>query len=823
MPQNREAGARRHRQSEMLLQLRETITDAQNLDQMFDLMLEITRKEVSADRMTLFLNDEDKEELFSRRTSGQLREEIRVPNTSGIAGSVFTSGEAVIIDDAYDDPRFNRDVDKETGYTTKSLLCAPIRKPDGQVIGVAQALNSTHGAFRESDRRCLENMAERTADLLSQAQYAERVNPPYLKFLAKVEETPDEPEKTDVEPPRPEMPETLTPADISRLMAREPAFQACSGGLLARAMPHVSLRSLAEGETLQTTGDIARSAFLIVNGAFEVGMPDQKDIVIDQGFLGEEAVIALDTYISTARAVRPSAVLAFGPDAISKLKGSQHFQNRVRASFSGRFMENDEDRQEPEWNRLTKVGESPVQVIGWFLALVAPLLIIFGPDMGLWRALDGDLTTLLAILSSTVTMWVFRLLPDFVPALFAVLASILFGLSPPEKALSGFASESFFMAMSILGLSVVISVSGLSYRILLLLLKIGPANKVWYNLSLFISGMALTPVIPTTNGRAAIITPFLVDLLSAMDRKDAAQEAPRLSMNAISSISLLSAVFLSSKSVNFVIFGMLPPQEQFLFQWLNWFFAASVCGGALLFFYAACNWLLFRNASRPKIDKDLVTEQLRILGPMSAAEWAGVLGLGTLLLAFVTASVHRIDIPWVATAILFSLLMFGFLNKADFRQRIDWGFLIFLGALIGQVTVMRDVGMEAWLTETMSWLTEYMAGDFFTFTVMLSLAIFLVRMALPINATVVIFASLLIPTALSVGFNPWLTGFIILLMSEGFVWPYQASYYTQFISLAGPEGRADDHRLAIMNLLLFFFKLAAIFVSIPFWKQLGIL
>jgi DASS family divalent anion:Na+ symporter len=125
---------------------------------------------------------------------------------------------------------------------------------------------------------------------------------------------------------------------------------------------------------------------------------------------------------------------------------------------------------------------------------------------------------LLCAVCVTVVMWIFSLLPEFVPALFVVLISILLGVVPPEVALSGFGSKSFFMALRILGLSVVITVSGLSYRALLVLLRIGPANKVWYNICLFATGVALTPVVPTANGRISIVTPFLVDLLGAFDK-----------------------------------------------------------------------------------------------------------------------------------------------------------------------------------------------------------------------------------------------------------------------------------------------------------------
>ena len=63
---------------------------------------------------------------------------------SGIVGHVAKTGETVSIPDAYQDARFNKEVDERTGYTTKSVLCMPVMvQRDGKkfIIGVAMAIN----------------------------------------------------------------------------------------------------------------------------------------------------------------------------------------------------------------------------------------------------------------------------------------------------------------------------------------------------------------------------------------------------------------------------------------------------------------------------------------------------------------------------------------------------------------------------------------------------------------------------------------------------------------------------------------------------------
>lgn len=106
---------------------------------------------LNAERSTLFLNDEKSNELFSQVGEGLGATKIRLPNHKGIAGAVFTSGESVNIPHAYADLRFNPDVDRRTGFFTRSILCVPVINKNGKTIGVTQVLNKRGGAFTDED------------------------------------------------------------------------------------------------------------------------------------------------------------------------------------------------------------------------------------------------------------------------------------------------------------------------------------------------------------------------------------------------------------------------------------------------------------------------------------------------------------------------------------------------------------------------------------------------------------------------------------------------------------------------------------------------
>lgn len=125
-----------------LLTTAESLSSVINKDQLFEMIMLRSRKLVSADRCSLFTTDRNREYLLSKVASGTNRS-IVLPISHGIAGHVATTGQLLNIPDAYEDPRFNKDVDLSTGYRTKSILCVPIIGRAEQVIGVTQMINKT--------------------------------------------------------------------------------------------------------------------------------------------------------------------------------------------------------------------------------------------------------------------------------------------------------------------------------------------------------------------------------------------------------------------------------------------------------------------------------------------------------------------------------------------------------------------------------------------------------------------------------------------------------------------------------------------------------
>lgn len=133
------------RRTSALADISNRVSDTLSLDLVFTRLIEVVTETLNVERSSLFLHDPDTKELFSRVMQGNTVGEVRFPCSLGIAGSVFTRGEAEIIPDAYADTRFNRDVDTRTGYRTRNILCMPITTKGGTKVGVMEILNKKGG------------------------------------------------------------------------------------------------------------------------------------------------------------------------------------------------------------------------------------------------------------------------------------------------------------------------------------------------------------------------------------------------------------------------------------------------------------------------------------------------------------------------------------------------------------------------------------------------------------------------------------------------------------------------------------------------------
>jgi Nif-specific regulatory protein len=132
---------------------------------------------LGADRGTLYLLDRDRNQIFSKAAHLPEIEEIRLELGQGVAGSVAVSGKLTNLPDPYADGRFEKKVDKKTGYTTDSMLVAPIRDSEGDILGVLQVLNKKEGRFGGDDEETVTALAQQAGQVIEKTSLYAALKP----------------------------------------------------------------------------------------------------------------------------------------------------------------------------------------------------------------------------------------------------------------------------------------------------------------------------------------------------------------------------------------------------------------------------------------------------------------------------------------------------------------------------------------------------------------------------------------------------------------------------------------------------------------------
>lgn len=141
--------------------------------------IEGTMALVEAEAGSLLLLDEATGELYFEVALGEKGEavrEIRLKPGQGIAGHVAQTGQAVIVNDVQQDPRFAPQADRKSGFVTRNMVCAPVAVRD-KILGVLQALNKRDGRqFAQEDLQDLVTLGHQVGIAIENANLYEEIN-----------------------------------------------------------------------------------------------------------------------------------------------------------------------------------------------------------------------------------------------------------------------------------------------------------------------------------------------------------------------------------------------------------------------------------------------------------------------------------------------------------------------------------------------------------------------------------------------------------------------------------------------------------------------
>ncbi len=145
-----------------------------NLDEVLTRLLRRVYNAIDVEDGSILLIEEPSGDLVSQVVLGSVSEPFRVPKGQGIAGQVAETGVPVIVNDAQDDPRHFKQIDKDTGFVTQSILCVPLLTHE-KIIGVLEVFNKKSGRFTQEDQLLLSSIANYAGIAIDNARLHQNV------------------------------------------------------------------------------------------------------------------------------------------------------------------------------------------------------------------------------------------------------------------------------------------------------------------------------------------------------------------------------------------------------------------------------------------------------------------------------------------------------------------------------------------------------------------------------------------------------------------------------------------------------------------------
>ncbi|MDR3443074.1 MAG: SLC13 family permease [Legionella sp.] len=429
----------------------------------------------------------------------------------------------------------------------------------------------------------------------------------------------------------------------------------------------------------------------------------------------------------------------------------------------------------------------------------------------------------LTVLAAALVMWVFRLVPEYLPSLLILSAALFLHIAPEHIILSGFSSNSFFIAVSVFAVGALITKSRLFYRLSLVLLIYLPSKQSILQKFLFLFGALITPIMSVQSSRVALMAPLLDDILESSTIRPKSDTANALANAAFNGCILLSTVFLTGKSSNFIVFGLLSEQDQWQGGWLHWLWAASFPGFLLVSIFFMMQSLLFKPQKKLTMDNGKLKKELNNLGTLSFDERISLISLTLFVGGSILSAWKNTSILWTCAAIFALIWVSGALKTNELRTKINWNFLFYFGAIIGIMRVLQNSELEYWLIQHVQWLNQLAEMSSLYFIVIIYIISWVAGLILGTMIAPAILFTLIIPIANQSAINNWVIAFVILMATEAWIFPYQSSYFLCFEELLKPNNNFLLNPLLKLNAWFSLLKLGIIVASIPFWHFFAIL
>lgn len=453
--------------------------------------------------------------------------------------------------------------------------------------------------------------------------------------------------------------------------------------------------------------------------------------------------------------------------------------------------------------------------------LVGLLFLLGGCTLECFDGLSRQGMQYLGILLCMIFYLIVNLCDEYLIVLFALSSCMLFKLEGFTDVFSAFSNTTTWLLIGVLPLSVIIAKSGLMKRIALFILKIFPNTYMGQLLAFTTASLLISPLIPSITAKTSILAPFAVNAAQEMNLQKKSKGLMGLFMAVFLFGGISGHIFYSGSMNVFILLGLLPEHMQASFNWMGWLKLTAIWGLCIIILGFLAMLFLYKPENSQKVAPDFVANKLKEMGKMTVMEKKVLIVLIITLLFWITKSIHGISEAIVALVAFFILAVMGGIEKSEFRGKVAWDMIMFIGGLMCMANIMTDLGVDQWLGTVLEPFIKPMLTNQYIFIISLTILVALSRYVIVSSISAVsLFFIVFSGPAQSIGIHPWVTGFIIVTIGQAWSTRFNNTSYLTALAVVGDD-TLDFKQAVKMSHVYIIVSLVGFLLSIPLWKMMG--
>lgn len=426
----------------------------------------------------------------------------------------------------------------------------------------------------------------------------------------------------------------------------------------------------------------------------------------------------------------------------------------------------------------------------------------------------------LGLFGMAVCWWIGGVFADYITALWLMILMAITGTCSASLVFCAFSGSIVWIVIPVLAIGVALGKSGLLLRCVLAILCRFKGGYLSQTFAVLLAGNLINPLIPSQTAKVAISAPIVRMYCEMMGYEKNSREAAGVFSAMWMGFGASGPFFITGTAMCYVMIGVLPEEYQNGYSFLRWLLLAFPWGLVLFAVSFLMICLLYAPKEKVSGKMEFLYQRKAELEKMSRDEWICALTLGGCILMWITENVHGIPAFLVALAGMAVMLSAGVINRKDFCAGIPWDTIVFIGCCSGLGTVFSKVGITDWVgTSFGPFLQPLFSKVWLLIPVSVVLLVLLRYVFVSITATITLYTIVSAPFALAAGINPFIPGFIVLVVSNVVCASYNNSIFMTAVAASGDLVSYKDVKAITAGYALA--CIAGLLMCIPVWRVVG--